>query len=622
VEQRFRAVVAVQSGARVVEVAARFGVSRQSVHAWLARYAEDGLEGLADRSHRPGSCPHQAEPVVEAAVCQLRRDHPRWGPKRIAFELGRDGCPGRVPSESTVYRILVRHGLVDGKRRRRRREDFIRWQRERPMELWQMDIVGGIMLADGSEAKVVTGVDDHSRFCVIAKVVPRQTGRAVCLAFAEGLARYGIPEEVLTDNGKQFTDRFGQGGEVLFDRICRSNGIVHRLTRPASPTTTGKVERFHQTLERELVDDHGPFADLSAAQAAVDAFVVEYNTRRPHQSLDMATPASRFHTPETVAMRESEKLIPLRLPGFLTGTGSDPDMATVAAGQVPAVPVPGPASDAPAAAEPPVRVSAAAVHQAVKAVRARDLPATTVGPVEFQRVVPPSGNLEVLGKQFWLGPVRSGQVVTLWADTHVIHLSTGGTRIKSVRSHLSVNDLAVLTRLGARPAGESPLPIDPDGPSEAVDIDRTVSTVGLISVGGHIVHAPERLAGTRIGVRVDPATLTLFDPNTRELVRVVAHPLSPDQILRLRGARPAGPPPQPRAEPVTVQRLASNTGTIRVCQQKIALGRAHARQVVTVHVGHDMLTIDLPDGPRTVQRTTNIPVFQVKAHRPRKVTKT
>ena len=115
-----------------------------------------------------------------------------------------------------------------------------------------------MFLADGTEAKVVTGVDDHSRFCVIAPACARATGRAVCLAFARALDRYGVPDEVLTDNGKQFTARFGRGGEVLFDRICRDNGIVHRLTQPASPTTTGKIERFHQTLRRELLDRPRP----------------------------------------------------------------------------------------------------------------------------------------------------------------------------------------------------------------------------------------------------------------------------------------------------------------------------------------------------------------------------
>jgi transposase InsO family protein len=113
------------------------------------------------------------------------------------------------------------------------------------MELWQLDIAGGIQLADGGEAKVVTGVDDHSRFCVIATVVRTATGRAVCLAFVEALQRFGIPDEVLSGNGKQFTGRFNQprSAEVTFERICRENGIVARHTKPRSPTTTGKVER-------------------------------------------------------------------------------------------------------------------------------------------------------------------------------------------------------------------------------------------------------------------------------------------------------------------------------------------------------------------------------------------
>ena len=89
--------MAVQAGDRVGEVAFQFGVSRQSVHSWLTRYRDGGLEALAERSRRPNSCPHQAAPEVEAAVCKLRRDHPRRGPVRIEYELGRNGCPGPVP---------------------------------------------------------------------------------------------------------------------------------------------------------------------------------------------------------------------------------------------------------------------------------------------------------------------------------------------------------------------------------------------------------------------------------------------------------------------------------------------------------------------------------------------
>jgi transposase InsO family protein len=147
-----------------------------------------------------------------------------------------------------------------------------------------MDIVGGVQLVDGSEAKIVTGVDDHSRFCVSAFVTVRATAKPTCDALSLAMRRHGIPEGILTDNGKVFTGRFGKGvGEVLFDRICRDNGIKHLLTAPRSPTTTGKVERFHKTLRREFLNDK-VFASVEDAQAQLDGWVAEYNFERPHQS--------------------------------------------------------------------------------------------------------------------------------------------------------------------------------------------------------------------------------------------------------------------------------------------------------------------------------------------------
>ena len=293
-EQRYQAVLAVvQDGWKVTEVAERLGVSRQSVHNWIARYEAGGLAALSDRSHRPASCPHQTPAEIEALICELRREHPGWGPRRIEHQLGRLGIEP-VPSRSAIYRCLKRHGLVELRRRRKRRDEFRRWQRERPMQLWQMDVMGGVLLDDATELKVVTGVDDHSRFCIAAGLVTRGTSKAVCAVLAQALSRYGIPDEILTDNGKVFTGRFGpQPVEVLFDRICRENGISHRHTAPRSPTTTGKIERFHQSLRKEFLADR-TFASIEAAQAALDAWVRDYNTNRPHQALEMATPADRF----------------------------------------------------------------------------------------------------------------------------------------------------------------------------------------------------------------------------------------------------------------------------------------------------------------------------------------
>jgi transposase InsO family protein len=244
VEQRYRAVLeVVDEGVSVTEVARRYGVVRQTVHTWLRRYAGEGLGGLADRSPRPASCPHQMPAPVEARIVAMRREHPGWGPSRILFELERAAVVP-LPGRSAVYRALVRHGLVQARKRRRRREDYRRWERPRAMDLWQMDVMGRVYLAGGAEVKIVTGIDDHSRFVVCAKAVLRATARPVCQALGEALRRHGIPEQILTDNGKVFTARFGRGpGPVLFDRICADNGIRHLLTKPYSPTTTGKAAR-------------------------------------------------------------------------------------------------------------------------------------------------------------------------------------------------------------------------------------------------------------------------------------------------------------------------------------------------------------------------------------------
>ena len=207
VERRYRAVLEVLDGIPVTEVAGRFGVARQTVHRWVARYCESGLAGLAGRSHVPEAHPWQLSAEVEAVICDLRTAHRSWGPRRLVFELGRRGHPG--VSRSTVFRVLVRRHLVEPVSRRRRRDSFRRWERSAAVELWQMDVTASLFLAGGRECKVITGIDDHSRFCVIAAVVMRATARAVCLAFTAAMTEYGIPFEVLTGNGKQFTGRFG-----------------------------------------------------------------------------------------------------------------------------------------------------------------------------------------------------------------------------------------------------------------------------------------------------------------------------------------------------------------------------------------------------------------------------
>jgi transposase InsO family protein len=294
-EQRYQAVLAVISdGLSVSLVAQKVGVSRQTLHSWLARYEGAGLEGLIDRSHRPVSCPHQMPARVEAALLELRRSRPYWGPKRLVFELSKRNV-SPLPSESAAYRALVRAQMIDPNLRDRRSRKWKRWERAVPMELWQMDVVGGFPLADGTSAKALTGIDDHSRMCVCARLMTRERTRAVCDGLRAALGTYGAPEQILTDNGKVFTGRFNRPPvEVLFDAICRENGIDHLLTQPRSPTTTGKIERFHRSMRAEFLDSRAAFTNLRVAQQALDEWVQFYNTARPHQAIDMLTPAQRF----------------------------------------------------------------------------------------------------------------------------------------------------------------------------------------------------------------------------------------------------------------------------------------------------------------------------------------
>ena len=295
VEQRHAAVLEVlRDGAEVKEVALRFGVTRQTVHRWLRRYAARGLSGLADQSPRPGSCPHQMPVEVEALVVGLRRENPGWGPRTLLFGLEARGVVP-LPGRSSVYRCLVRHGLIVPQARRRKRSDYRRWERSRAMDLWQMDVVGGVMLTGGDKASIVSGIDDHSRFVVSAHVVERATSRPTCDALGKAMRAWGVPDQILTDNAKVFTGRFGPsaGGEVLFDRICRENGTRHILTAPRSPTTTGKVERWHKTLRQEFLSGK-VFASIEDAQAQLDVWVRHYNFERRHQGIGDVVPWERF----------------------------------------------------------------------------------------------------------------------------------------------------------------------------------------------------------------------------------------------------------------------------------------------------------------------------------------
>ena len=465
----------------------------------------------------------------------------------------------------------MRRGLIEPRAQHRRR--YKRWERDAAMQLWQVDIMGGLFLADGTEVKVVTGIDDHSRFCVLATVVVRATSRAVCSAFADAMRRHGMPEEVLTDNGKQFTGRFNKpkAAEVLFERILRENGIAQRLTKPASPTTTGKIERFHKTLRVELLDHGDPFPDLAAAQKAIDAWVAEYNTARPHQSLDGATPAERF----TIRSASAQN-------------GADSDAQTLAL-HMPAE-----------LAEPPSRDA-----------------------VEFDVVVPPSGNLWVAGRQLWLGTQRAGQTVTIWADLTSIHLSVDGVGLKTLPSRFTTTDLTKLRRRqGAHPGGPRPhtaVQAVTLTDADVIEVDRTVNASGVVALGKQPLCVGQQLAGRRIILRVEARLVHVLADGF--LIRTLPSPIPAQARARLQGARLAtGELPAP-AGPTVIERKVACRGTIQVAGQKLQVGLDHAGKTVTVIIDDTSFQV-LHDGvplktfPRTIHKEiTRHKAYQSKSPR-------
>jgi transposase InsO family protein len=407
VEQRYLAVREALDGAKITDVATRYGVDRRTVHRWLVRYATEGLGALADRSSRPDRCPHQTVPEIEARIVALRRAHPGWGPRTILSRLRRELA--EPPSRSSIYRCLIRHRLIDPKPRRRRAQEYKRWERSRPMELWQMDVMGGVMLQDGTECKVITGIDDHSRFCVIATLVTRATARPVCDALLEGLSRHGAPEQILTDNGKVFTGRLARKpSTVAFDRICLHNGIRHILTAPYSPTTTGKIERLHKTMRKELFDGRR-FTSIEQAQGDLDTWVAHYNHEREHQAIGDVPPIRRFE----LVQKTSTDVI-------------DPD---------------------------------ASIEQAP------DPPRSTVG-----RTVDRAGRISILKHRYHVGRHLAGQTVAVDSADGLLHVTHLGVLVAThARRHLAEDDDRMDRRAAAsRPArptiGEEVLrKVDPSG---------------------------------------------------------------------------------------------------------------------------------------------------------------
>lgn len=296
-------------GQEFLEACSRFGISRKTGYKWMRRFREEGESGLADRSRRPQKSPGKSSMKTESMVVKLREKHPRWGGRKLRQRLLDLDCRN-VPSASTITSILGRHGLLsefDGAGERRTVQRF---ERESPNELWQMDFKGHFALVGGGRCHPLTVLDDHSRYSIGIRACENQQAGTVMRELVTMFRQYGLPVQMLMDNGSPWGDSGGQPWTIVTSWLVRL-GIRVSHIRPHHPQTQGKDERFHRTLKAEVLRDRSHL-DLSACQGDFDPWRDIYNRERPHEALGMKVPASRY--------RLSERRYPEELPAIEYGT--------------------------------------------------------------------------------------------------------------------------------------------------------------------------------------------------------------------------------------------------------------------------------------------------------------
>ena len=305
-------------GRTQAEAAATYGVSKGWVSKLIARYNAEGEAAFEPRSRRPKSSPGAIDPAVVALILELRTklsaDGLDAGPDTIAWHL--EHHHGHRVSRSTISRHLTAAGLITPEPRKRPKSSYVRFEASLPNETWQSDFTHYRLTGpDGTptlEVEIISWLDDCTRYALHVTAHPRVTGPIVTATFRQSLAAHGIPASTLTDNGMVYTVRLagGRGGRNTFEHELRRLHIVQKNSRPAHPTTCGKVERFQQTMKKWLRAQPTQPNTIGELQALLDAFVTEYNHHRPHRSLPhRATPAARYDT----------------MPKALPGDSRDPD---------------------------------------------------------------------------------------------------------------------------------------------------------------------------------------------------------------------------------------------------------------------------------------------------------
>lgn len=321
VDQRLEFVRLAESGVvSFAELCRRFGVKRDTGYKWLGRYQRFGVDGLVDRSRRPLRSPLRTSGAVEELVCAVRRAHPAWGGRKIRGFLLRQGHEG-VPAASTITQILRRHGLLIPAVPPRR--DYQRFEADAPNRLWQMDFKGWFRLATGQRVHSFGVIDDHSRFNLSLRASTNQRTPTVQGYLSAVFATYGLPDRILCDNGSPWGNTEGQPWTPLTVWFA-DIGIATSHIRPFHPQTQGKEERFHKTLQLEVIAQRPRWDSIDQLQDAFDDFRTLYNQHRPHEALgETVVPADRY--------QPSSRSLPATVPNVTFPAGSIPRKVSDAA---------------------------------------------------------------------------------------------------------------------------------------------------------------------------------------------------------------------------------------------------------------------------------------------------
>ena len=263
-----------------------FGIDRHTGYKWKERYATQ--QPLTDRSRRPHTNPSRTPEEVELLILTVRADNPGWGARTIRDVLLAEGH-NNIPCAKTINNILNRYGCITPEESQKRKP-FIRFEKERCNQMWQVDFKGEFRMEDGRYCYPLDIIDDHSRFAI--RIAPHlDTANVVIPVFTEAFREFGLPDSVLSDNGGQFAGF--RKGYTRFERWLMDLDILPIHGRIKHPQTQGKIERFHRTIKNELLK-HTNIRDIEDARNKLSASRDKYNNIRPHEALAMKCPGDVY----------------------------------------------------------------------------------------------------------------------------------------------------------------------------------------------------------------------------------------------------------------------------------------------------------------------------------------